>query len=89
MTLFDLPCDAFGIITGIDGDAVTHRRLADMGLIGATFRIRARKSQAVLVDFDTLSAFVIERKIAEHITAVEVIETDVCKNRAVRQPECR
>ena len=45
MTLFDSPNDD-GMITAINGDAETHRRLVDLGLVNARSRIIARRKSA-------------------------------------------
>lgn len=51
MTLFDSPNDD-GMITAINGDAETHRRLVDLGLLNARYRIKARRKSAVCVYFE-------------------------------------
>lgn len=55
MTLSDSPRDS-GKIARIGGDADTHRRLADMGLLGASYTVTVRKKHAVLVDYGEFSA---------------------------------
>lgn len=50
MTLFDCP-STHGKIAAIGGDPETHRWLADSGLLGLTYTVRARRRNAVLIDF--------------------------------------
>lgn len=50
MTLFDCPFDT-GRISAVGGDPETHRWLADSGLIGLSYLVRARRKSAVLIDF--------------------------------------
>lgn len=47
-----------GRIVNIGGDDQTHRRLVDMGLIGARYTVCARRGSALLVDFGDFSAVV-------------------------------
>lgn len=54
MTLFDSP--SRGTVTAVGGDDQTHRRLVDLGLLGAKYTIKARRKSAVLVDYGDFSA---------------------------------
>lgn len=47
-----------GVIEAIGGDADTHRRLVDMGLLGAKYSVKARRKNAALIDFGEFSAVV-------------------------------
>lgn len=47
---------ADGVIKSVGCDDDTHRRLVDMGLIGASYHIKARRRGAALVDFGDFSA---------------------------------
>lgn len=47
-----------GVIEAIGGDADTHRRLVDMGLLGAEYSVKARRKNAALIDFGDFSAVV-------------------------------
>lgn len=67
MTLFDMACGDRATIVAVGGDAHTHRRLVDMGLIGDTLTVRAKKRQSVLVDFDSGFSAVLESKTAQII----------------------
>ncbi len=71
MTLLDLtPTGAKYRIVAIGGDFCTHRRLVDMGLLGMSVRINARRGGATLINFGEFSA-VVDNRIAEQITVVE------------------
>ena len=69
MTLFDCSVNSSGIVTSIGGTAETHRRLVDLGIDGACYRVRARNSHSVLVDFGTVSC-VIQSSVAENIKSL-------------------
>ena len=47
-----------GKIIGIAGDDETHRRLIDMGLVGLSYTVSARRGKALLVDFGDFFAVV-------------------------------
>ena len=66
MTLFDCTVGSSGYVTQIGGGAETHRRLVDLGLIGAFYRVRARNRHSVLVDFGPTSC-VIQSSVAANI----------------------
>ena len=70
MTLFDCSVASSGKITRIDGSAETHRRLVDLGLLGASYRVRARNRHSVLVDFGATSC-VIQSDVAANIKVLE------------------
>lgn len=70
MTLFDCSVNSSGIVSDIGGTAETHRRLVDLGLMGAVYRVRARNSHSVLVDFGAVSA-VIQSNVAANIKVLE------------------
>lgn len=81
MTLFE--CST-GRISSIGGDSDTHRRLVDLGLIGAAVSVKAKVKTAVLVDFGEFRASVGEN------TAKQIIVSDgVYENCALRKPERR
>ncbi len=65
MTLFDSPKPC-GVIKAIGCDEATHRRLVDMGLLDAKYRVKARRRGAVLVDYGGFSA-VTRKELAESI----------------------
>ncbi len=54
MNLFD--CPKRGVIVSVGCDDDTHRRLVDMGLVGALFCVKARRGSAALVDYGDFSA---------------------------------
>ncbi len=54
MTLFDGP--SRGVVTAVGGDEQTHRRLVDLGLLGARYTVEAKRKRAVLVDYGEFSA---------------------------------
>ena len=66
MTLFDCRVGSSGYVTKIGGGADTHRRLVDLGLIDACYRVRARNRHSVLVDFGPTSC-VIQSSVAANI----------------------
>ena len=54
-SLFDC-LGASGVIKSIGCDGDTHRRLVDMGLLGAAYVIKARRGGGTLVDYGDFSA---------------------------------
>ncbi|MDE6029402.1 MAG: ferrous iron transport protein A [Clostridiales bacterium] len=70
MTLFDCSVNGSGTVTQIGGGDATHRRLVDLGLLGARFHVRARNKHSVLVDFGPMSC-VIQSSVAANITILE------------------
>ncbi|MCH5155241.1 MAG: ferrous iron transport protein A [Clostridiales bacterium] len=70
MTLFDCSVGSSGTVVQIGGSAYTHRRLVDLGLTGASYRVRARNANSVLVDFGSVSC-VIRSDIAANIKILE------------------
>ena len=70
MTLFDCSVGSHGSVTQIVGGDKTHRRLVDLGLLGAFYRVRARNAHSVLVDFGSVSC-VIQSNIAANIKVLE------------------
>lgn len=79
MTLFDCEQGGGGYIVSVGGSEKTHRRLVDMGLLGARFYVRARVGRSMLVDFDDSFSAVIEYALAKQ---TEVIQN--CESRSVR-----
>lgn len=71
MTLFDCDRYSVGTVKAIGGDRDTHRRLADMGLLGAKYRVRVVKKRSVLVDFGTEFSAVVEADIAAQVEVIE------------------
>ncbi|MDE7164605.1 MAG: ferrous iron transport protein A [Clostridiales bacterium] len=70
MTLFDCSAGSCGIVSEIGGSRSVHRRLAELGLIGASYRVRARNAHSVLVDFGNVSC-VIQSSVAANIKILE------------------
>ena len=66
MTLFDCGVGFTGTVTRIGGGEDTHRRLVDLGLIGAFLHVRAKNKHSVLVDFGS-SSCVIQSTVAANI----------------------
>ncbi len=66
MNLFGCPHER-GVILSVGGDTDTHRRLADMGLLGSRYTVRVRRRGALLVDYGVFCA-VTGKAIAEIIT---------------------
>ncbi len=62
-----------GVIKRIGCDAETHRRLVDMGLIGAVFGVKVRRKGGALVDYGDFSA-VTRNDLAAEIEVGEVSE---------------
>ena len=69
MTLFDCPVGSHGRVTEIGGGG-THRRLVELGLSDASYRVRARNKSSVLVDFGSISC-VIQCDVAANIQVLE------------------
>ena len=67
MTLSD--CDLYGeyTVSAIGCDADAHRRLVDMGLLGSTATVRARKKGSVLADFGADFSAVVQTSVASQI----------------------
>ncbi len=67
MTLSD--CEMYGeyTVAAIGGDVETHRRLVDMGLLGLTATVRARKKSSLLADFGSDFSAVVHTTIANSI----------------------
>ncbi len=59
-----------GVIVSVGCDDDTHRRLVDMGLIGADFYIKSRRGGAALIDYGDFSA-VTRNALAREITVRE------------------
>ncbi|MDE7463994.1 MAG: ferrous iron transport protein A [Clostridiales bacterium] len=59
-----------GVIKSIGCDGDTHRRLVDMGLLGASYAIKARRNGGALVDYGDFSA-VTRFRIAREIEVEE------------------
>lgn len=73
MTLLDYQLDS-GRVQRIDGDGDAHTRLVDMGLVGAEFKIRAKKHGAMLIDFYGESwqfSAVVDQRVAKRIFVIE------------------
>lgn len=85
MTLFDCLVHSYGTVTQIGGDEKTRRRLVDMGVVGATYLVRAKTGRAILVDVDGIS-LVVEQPTAAKIT---VLEKGCHENRALRKSKRR
>ncbi len=81
MTLNDC-AGASGVIKSIDGDDATRMRLVDMGLVGAGFKIRAKKYGAMLIDFYGESwrfSAVVDQRVARRIGITETgTENEAC-----------
>lgn len=71
MTLFDCTQNSEGNVRSIGCDRETHRRLVDMGLLGGSYRVRAKKKKSLLADFADEFSAVIERATAEQIEVIE------------------
>lgn len=84
MTLYDFS-GSNGAVTAIGGDEDTHRRLVDMGLLGAEFTLKARRRGGAMFDFGDFSA-VVGSDTAKEITVREKVFDE---NSALRKPECR
>lgn len=84
MTLSDCKAGSSGKIAAVRGDADTHRRLVDMGILDGEYLVRAVRGGARLVEFCGEFSIVAAQPIA---TQIEV--TRHHENRAVRQPERR
>ena len=72
MTLLDYQLDS-GRVQRIDGGDA-HTRLVDMGLVGAEFKIRAKKHGAMLIDFFGESwqfSAVVDQRVAKRIFVIE------------------
>ncbi len=86
MTLFDLATHDSGTVHKITADDPdTHRRLVDMGLIGADVRVRAKRRRSILVDFSDSFAAVLEADTADRIEVINVRH----ENSALRKSERR
>ncbi len=59
-----------GVITSIACDDDTHRRLVDMGMLGVKYRVKSRRSGAMLVCYGDFSA-VTRNELAAEITVRE------------------
>lgn len=70
MTLNDCLEYSGGKIVGIGGDPDIRCRLADLGLVGSEYTVRAKRRHSVLVDFIGFSA-VLESDIAADIEVIE------------------
>lgn len=70
MSLSDCSVQSSGTVIEIGGGARTHRRLVDLGLLGCSYRVRAKTKQSMLVDFNGVSA-VIALDVAEKITVTD------------------
>ena len=67
MTLFDCKPNTVGKIGAIGGDADTHRRLVDMGLMDMGCFVRVKSRRAVLADFDCGFTAVVQSDLATEI----------------------
>lgn len=79
MTLFDCERGRHGRIVSVAADEKLHRRLVDMGLLGAHFFVRAKRGRSILVDLDDSFSAVIENALAQKLEVTESRE-----NRSVR-----
>lgn len=79
MTLFDCERGSGGQILSVAADEKLHRRLVDMGLLGARFQVRAKRGRSMLVDFDDSFSAVIENALAQKLEV-----TESCENCSVR-----
>ncbi|MDE6401266.1 MAG: hypothetical protein K2L54_01490 [Clostridiales bacterium] len=59
-------------VAAISGDRNVRRRLVDMGLLGATATVRARKKSSVLADFGSDFSAVVQSSVAERIEVKRV-----------------
>lgn len=84
MTLSDCKLNSSGRVVALVGAEATRRRLADIGLIGAAYLVRAVNKHSVLVDFDGISA-VVERALAANIKVRQSEHEDS----VMRKPERR
>lgn len=66
MTLIDCKAGDAGRVIALGGDIPTRRRLADIGLLGSEFSVRAVNESSLLADFGALSA-VVELALAANI----------------------
>ena len=66
MKLFDCRVGSSGYVAHIGGGYETHRRLVDLGLLGASYCVRARNRHSALVDFGAVSC-VIQSSVAANI----------------------
>ncbi len=69
MTLYD-SCSSRGRVIAVGGDPDTHRRLADLGLIGADYAVVAKRRSATLYDFGAFRASV-GKSVARQISVIE------------------
>ena len=79
MTLFDCDKGHGGYIMSVGGSEKTHRRLVDMGLLGARFYVRARVGRSMLVDFDDSFSAVIEYALAQQTEVKESSESRIMR----------
>lgn len=71
MTLFDCERGSVGQIVSVAADEKLHKRLVDMGLLGARFYVRAKRGRSMLVDFDDSFSAVIECALAQKMEVTE------------------
>lgn len=82
MTLSDCAVCDEAIVVSIAGDDSVHRRLADMGLLGARVKVLARRGRSILVEFDDFSAVL-------GLATASQIEVDCFEACPVRKPQRR
>ncbi len=89
MTLFDRSAQRTGKIVSVGGSGDTHRRLVDMGLIGSTFKVRARTKRSVLAEFGVGFAAAVSAETAGIVQIIETVGGADNENRTVRKSERR
>ena len=67
MTLLDCKAQDSGTIRAIGGDADTHRRLVDMGLLDVGYGVRCKRKRSMLVEFCGDFSAVVASSVAAQI----------------------
>lgn len=67
MTLLDCKAQDRGVVRAIGGDADTHRRLVDMGLLDVGYDVRFKRKRSMLVEFRGEFSAVLTSAVAAQI----------------------